>query len=75
MEQHIVAHNEELSGALLVGTGSSQAAPLIDPACHGEAGRGPLTTAEQAALIEQAWTSVHEANTTTPERARAWTRR
>lgn len=70
MEQHIVAHNAGLSGALLVGTGSFQAALLIEPACHGEAGRAPPTTAEQAALIEQAWPSVHAANTTTPERAR-----
>ncbi|KAK7710777.1 hypothetical protein SLS64_005681 [Diaporthe eres] len=70
MEQHLVARNPELSGALVVGTRCSQSALLIEPAVTSETDRGPLTTAEQAALIERVWPSVQEANTTTPAHAR-----
>lgn len=65
MDQHVVASNSELSGALAVELRTSQAAALIiEPAAApgGAGGRGPLTTAEQAALIERVWPSVQEAN-------------
>lgn len=64
MDQHVLARNPELSGALAVELGDSQAALIIEPAAAtgGAGGRGPLTTAEQAALIERVWPSVQEAN-------------
>lgn len=64
MDQHVVPSNPELSGALAVGLGNSQAALIIEPAvATGGAGGGggPPTTAEQAALIERVWPSVQEA--------------
>ncbi|KAI1763791.1 putative NRPS-like enzyme [Hypoxylon sp. FL1150] len=64
MEQHIVARNPELTGALVVGSQRLQAALLIEPVA------GPLTTAEQAALIERVWPSVEEANRVAPAYAR-----
>lgn len=70
MEQHIVARNPELGGALVVGTQRSQTALIIEPVIYSDTGRGPLTTAEQAALIERVWPSVQEANITAPEHAR-----
>lgn len=70
MEQHIVASNPELGGALVVGTRRSQTALIIEPAIYKDSGRGPLTTAEQAALIERVWPSIQEANTTAPAHAR-----
>lgn len=68
MEQHIVARNPELSGALVIGTQRFQAALLIDPVALHE--HGPLTTSEQAALIERVWPSVQEANAVSPAHAR-----
>lgn len=68
MEQHVVAENPELSGALIIGTQRFQAALLIDPVALNE--RGPLTTSEQAALIERVWPSVQEANTVAPAHAK-----
>ncbi|KUI66302.1 Linear gramicidin synthase subunit D [Cytospora mali] len=68
MEQHIVARNPELSGALVIGTQRFQAALLIDPVALNE--RGPLNTSEQAALIERVWPSVQEANAVAPAHAR-----
>ncbi|ROW10094.1 hypothetical protein VMCG_02037 [Cytospora schulzeri] len=68
MEQHVVARNPELSGALVIGTQRFQAALLIDPVALNE--RGPLTTSEQAALIERVWPSVQEANAVAPAHAR-----
>lgn len=70
MEQHIVASNPELGGALVVGTRRSQTALIIEPATYKDSGRGPLTTAEQAALIERVWPSIQEANTTAPAHTR-----
>lgn len=67
MEQHVTASNPELGGALVVGAQRFQAALLIEPAALAS---GPLTTAEQAALIEQIWPSVQEANQTAPAHAR-----
>ncbi|KAI7777753.1 hypothetical protein LA080_003100 [Diaporthe eres] len=70
MEQYLVDRNSELSGALVVGSRRFQPALLIEPAISRETGRGPLTTAEQAALIERVWPSIQEANITTPPHAR-----
>jgi thioester reductase-like protein len=66
MEQHIVAHAPELSGALVLGAQKFQAALLIEPAGVDN----PLTTAEQAALIERIWPVVEEANRAAPAHAR-----
>ncbi|XXH02557.1 hypothetical protein Hte_008934 [Hypoxylon texense] len=67
MEQSIVAHNYDVvGGALVVGAQRFQAALLIEPA----ASTGPLTTAEQASLIERVWPSVEEANSSAPAHAR-----
>ncbi|KAI0438188.1 hypothetical protein F4803DRAFT_535871 [Xylaria telfairii] len=67
MEQHIVARNPGLiSGAIVVGAQRFEAALIIDPAVNEAA----LTTSEQAALIEQVWPSVDEANRTAPAHAR-----
>lgn len=66
MEQHILARNHELSGALVIGSQRFQAALLIEAA----KAAGPLTTAEQAALIERVWPSVNEANRVAPAHAR-----
>ncbi|KAI1460021.1 putative NRPS-like enzyme [Annulohypoxylon moriforme] len=66
MEQHIVAQNPELSGALVIGAQRFQAALLIEPVSQ----TAPLTTADQAALIERIWPSVEEANKAAPAHAR-----
>ncbi|KAI2464413.1 putative NRPS-like enzyme [Annulohypoxylon bovei var. microspora] len=66
MEQHIVARNPELGGVLVIGSQRFQAALLIEPVCQ----TTPLTTANQAALIEHIWPSVEEANKTAPAHAR-----
>lgn len=66
MEQHIMTHNPELSGALAVTTQGLPTALLIEPAAPN---REPLTTHEQAALIEKIWPSIAEINTTTPPHA------
>ncbi|KAK6212633.1 putative NRPS-like protein biosynthetic cluster [Pestalotiopsis sp. IQ-011] len=63
-EQHVVAENPELSGALVVGAQRFQAALLIESA------KPCTTTADQAALIERVWPSVQEANRVTPAHAR-----
>ncbi|KAK7745063.1 putative NRPS-like protein biosynthetic cluster [Cytospora paraplurivora] len=65
MEQHIVHQNPELNGALVIGAQRFQAALLIEPVSD-----SPLTTAEQAALIERVWPSVEEANRSAPAHAR-----
>ena len=67
MEQYVVAHNPDVvGGALVVGAQRFQAALLIEPATS----IGPLTTAEQASLIERVWPSVKEINAITPAHAR-----
>ncbi|KXX74575.1 Linear gramicidin synthase subunit D [Madurella mycetomatis] len=66
MEQYIVAHAPELSGALVLGAQRFQAALLIEPAGIDH----PLTTAEQAVLIERVWPVVEEANHAAPAHAR-----
>lgn len=65
MEQHIVARNKELSGALVIGAKRFQAALLVEPASE-----ELLKNAEQAALIERIWPSVEEANKSAPGHAR-----
>ncbi|KAH9993902.1 putative NRPS-like enzyme [Xylariaceae sp. FL0662B] len=65
MEQHITARNPELSAALVIGAQRFQAALLIEPVSE-----SPLTTADQAALIERVWPSVDEANRNAPAHAR-----
>lgn len=60
MEQYIVAHNPEVSGALVVGTRRFQAALLIELAASEE--NKNLSIAQQADLIERIWPSVEEAN-------------
>ncbi|ETS77458.1 hypothetical protein PFICI_11332 [Pestalotiopsis fici W106-1] len=64
MEQHVVAANPELSGALVIGAQRFQAALLVEPTTPCP------TTAEQAALVERVWPSVQEANRVTPAHAR-----
>ncbi|KAI1777957.1 putative NRPS-like enzyme [Hypoxylon cercidicola] len=64
MEQHVVANNHELSGALVIGAQKLQAALLIEPVVVQQ------DTAEEAALIERVWPSVQEANRTAPAHAR-----
>jgi thioester reductase-like protein len=66
MEQHVVASNPQLGGAIVIGAQRFQAALLVEP--RGSA--DPLTTAEQAALIERVWPSVEEANRAAPAHAR-----
>ncbi|TGO17008.1 hypothetical protein BTUL_0021g00050 [Botrytis tulipae] len=65
MEQHIMTSNPEVSGALVIGAQKLQAALLIEPVSD-----LPLTTAEQAALIERIWPSIEESNRTAPAHAR-----
>ncbi|KUI53474.1 Polyketide synthase HetM [Cytospora mali] len=65
MEQYIMARNTKLSGALVIGAQRFQAALLIETASE-----RPLSTAEQAALIEHIWPSVEEANRNAPAHAR-----
>ncbi|KAI1212188.1 putative NRPS-like enzyme [Annulohypoxylon truncatum] len=65
MEQHIVASNPQLSGAIVVGAQRFQAALLLELATTSH-----QTTAEQAALIERIWPSVEKANQDAPAHAR-----
>lgn len=60
MEQYVVAHNSEVSGALVVGTRRFQAALLIELAAS--EGNKYLNTAQQAELIERIWPSIEAAN-------------
>ncbi|KAI0904542.1 acetyl-CoA synthetase-like protein [Ustulina deusta] len=67
MEQQIVARNPGLiSGAIVIGAQRFEAALIIEPAANDI----PLTTAEQASLIERVWPSVDEANRSAPAHAR-----
>lgn len=69
MEQHIVAQHSELGGALVVGAQRFQAALLLEPTAS-KLSTGPLSTSEQAALIERVWPSVQEANQFTSAHAK-----
>ncbi|KAI9155729.1 Non-canonical non-ribosomal peptide synthetase FUB8 [Paramyrothecium foliicola] len=66
MEQHILASNPELTGALVIGSQKLQAGLIVEPAESGSF----ETTAQQAALIERIWASVDEANHRAPAHAR-----
>ncbi|CAJ2510882.1 Uu.00g065070.m01.CDS01 [Anthostomella pinea] len=66
MEQHVVASNPELSGAIVIGAQRFQAALLIEPTSE----KGIQDTAEPAALVERVWKSVQEANQAAPAHAR-----
>ncbi|KAI0099721.1 putative NRPS-like enzyme [Nemania sp. FL0031] len=66
MEQSIVAKNPEVTGALVVGAQRFEAALLIEPASTVKT----TSTADQAALIERIWPSIHEANNIAPAHAR-----
>ncbi|ROW08291.1 hypothetical protein VMCG_03193 [Cytospora schulzeri] len=68
MEQYVVAHNPEISGALVVGTRRFQAALLIELVAS--EGRKSLNTIQEAELIERIWPSVEEANRSAPAYAR-----
>lgn len=70
MEEYIAAHNAELVGTIVVTNPPFQSALLIEPAFNGQTGRGPLTTSEQAALIERVWPSIQEAKSIIPEHTR-----
>lgn len=65
MEQHVVASNAELAGALITGAQRFQAALIIEPAA-----KDTLSTADAAALIERIWPSIQQANSVAPAHAR-----
>lgn len=65
MEQHILALNPELRAALIVSTPGHQPALLIEPATA-----TPLTTTQQAQLIEKIWPSIQQANANLPAHTR-----
>lgn len=68
MEQHIIASNPELSGALVIGAQRFQAALLIEPASE-----RVLTTTEHAALIESSVSGpASKKPTEAPLPMRAW---
>ena len=65
MEQHIVARNlGVVGGVLVVGTQRLQAALLVEPVAR------VSTTADQAALVEEIWPTIQEANSAAPAHAR-----
>ncbi|KAI1178786.1 hypothetical protein F4777DRAFT_575732 [Nemania sp. FL0916] len=67
MEQHVTASNSNaISAALVVGAQKFQAALVIEPIVANR----PLSTEEQASLIESVWPSVDEANKKAPAHAR-----
>ncbi|KKY32879.1 putative nrps-like enzyme [Diaporthe ampelina] len=67
-EHYIVAQNPDVvSGALVIGTQRFQAALLIEPTAVEDE---PLSTIQQAELIERIWPSIQEANKEAPAHAR-----
>ncbi len=66
MEQYIVAHNKDISAALVMGAQRFQAALLIEPITDGKA----LDPAERAIFIERIWPTVEDANKDAPSHAR-----
>ncbi len=66
MEQHIVARNQDISAALVVGAQRFQAALIVEPATNDK----ELTLAERAAFIERIWPTIEEANENAPSHAR-----
>lgn len=70
MEQYLVARMPGVvAGALVFGTRRFQAALLIELAASQVAGE-PLSTAQQAELVERIWPSIQEANESAPAHAR-----
>ena len=68
IEHYIVAQNPDVvSGALVIGTQRFQAALLIEPTAVEDE---PLSTIQQAELIERIWPSIQEANKEAPAHAR-----
>lgn len=66
MEQYIVAHNKDISNALVIGAQRFQAALLIEPITDGK----ELGVSERAAFIEKIWPTVEDANKDAPSHAR-----
>lgn len=66
MEQYIVAHNEDISTALVIDSQRFQAALLIEPITDGK----EFGVAERATFIEKIWPTVEDANKDAPSHAR-----
>ena len=66
MEQYIVAHNKDISAALVVGAQRFQAALLIEPTTDGK----ELGVTERAAFIERIWPTIEDAIKDAPSHAR-----
>lgn len=64
MEQHVVAQNPEVTGALVAGAQRFQASLLV------EIGGKDLSVSERAAMIEKLWPSIEQANAVAPAHAR-----
>ncbi|PYH90761.1 acetyl-CoA synthetase-like protein, partial [Aspergillus ellipticus CBS 707.79] len=64
MEQYITANNPAVTGVLVVGAQRFQAALLV------ELGTQALSISERAAMIEQLWPSISQANAECPAHAR-----
>ncbi|KAL4974654.1 NRPS-like enzyme [Aspergillus desertorum] len=65
MEQHVIAANADVTGALVAGAQRFQVSLLVEAA-----GAPTLNACERAALIEKIWPSVQEANSMCPAHAR-----
>jgi thioester reductase-like protein len=66
MELYIVAKNDEVANAMVVGMQRFQAALIIEPA----ASVGKLSPSEATEFIDKIWPSIEEANKVTPAHAR-----
>jgi thioester reductase-like protein len=66
MEQYIVANNEDVANAMVVGMQRFQAALIVEPV----ATLGKLSPGEATVFIEKIWPTVEEANKSTPAHAR-----
>ncbi|KAJ5100641.1 acetyl-CoA synthetase-like protein [Penicillium angulare] len=64
MEHHIVSVNPGVTGCLVVGAQRFQAALVV------EIGGKPLSVNDRAAMIDQLWPSIEEANSVCPAHAR-----
>jgi thioester reductase-like protein len=65
MEQTVIAKNQEVSAALVVGTQKFQAALLVEPKNK----EAELTTEDKSSLIEKIWPTIEEANKDAPAHA------
>lgn len=66
MEHHVVAHNADVTAALVFGMQRFQAGLLVETSSK----LGKLSEEEAAAFIETIWPSIEEANKVTPAHAR-----